>query len=173
MKNYFMAIFALNGAYTKRFFRDKVALFFTFLFPLIFLLVFGSLNRGGGNVSFEIALLNHADTAFSKQFVDELKKNDKIKINEKVTTLDSARERLGRGEIESILELPKEFGQSNAQGIPTGKAVVYYEESSPQAGQTFGAIMSSVLDGVNKTLVPQEKPFSVEQRSTKTADLQT
>ena len=43
------AFFTVN---LKRLFRDKTALFFTFLFPLIFLFVFGGLNSGGNNVGF-------------------------------------------------------------------------------------------------------------------------
>jgi ABC-2 type transport system permease protein len=169
---YFGPIWALTVAYTKRFFRDKVALFFTFLFPLIFLFVFGGLNRGG-DVSFDIALINHSQTPFSQQFVEEFKKNDAIKINEKITSLSDAHERMGRGEIDSVLELPKEFGAPNDKGLPTGKAVVYYEESSPQSGQTFGAVMTSVLSGVNQKIAPYDAPFSVEQKATKVSSLKS
>ncbi|HSE60968.1 MAG TPA: ABC transporter permease [Candidatus Saccharimonadales bacterium] len=171
IKRYFLTIWQFMTQQLKRFFRDKVALFFTFLFPLIFLFVFGSLNRGSGDISLEIALLNKSDTAFSKQFVEEIKKNKSIKVNEKITEFDDARDRMGKGEIDSVLELPPGFGKPNEKGIPSGKAIVYYEEASPQAGQTFGAIMSGVLDGINAKLVPQEKPFSVEQKSTKTSTL--
>lgn len=40
--------------------------------PLIFLFVFGSFNSGNNNVNFKVALLNDSDTAFSKQFVQQL-----------------------------------------------------------------------------------------------------
>ena len=170
--SYFNPIWSLAVAYTKRFFRDKVALFFTFLFPLIFLLVFGSLNRGSGDISFDIALLNRSSTEFSRQFTDELKKNGSVKINEKITTIEDARERMGRGEIDSILELPPEFGAPNAAGIPSGKAIVYYEESAPQSGQTFGAIMTTVLNDINEKLSPHQEPFAVEQKSTQVSSLE-
>lgn len=173
MKNYFRPTWVLAATFTKRFFRDKVAIFFTFLFPLIFLFVFGTINRGTGEVSFDIALLNHSDTAFARQFTDELKKNSAIKINEKITNHDDAVERMGRGEIDSILELPADFGKPNEQGVPNGRAVVYYEEASPQAGQTFASVMTSIFDGVNAQLVPQQEPFAVEQRATKTTTLKT
>src|SRR5271154_4500939 len=43
---------------TRRFFRDRLAIFFVILFPLIFLFVFGGLNSGNsGNVSFKVALI--------------------------------------------------------------------------------------------------------------------
>jgi hypothetical protein len=36
----------------KRLFRDKVAIFFVFVFPLIFLFIFGSVFRGNDSISF-------------------------------------------------------------------------------------------------------------------------
>ena len=54
---------------TRRFFRDKTALFFTIGFPLIFLFVFGGLNSGSNNVSLHVAVINQSDSKFAKQFV--------------------------------------------------------------------------------------------------------
>jgi ABC-2 type transport system permease protein len=169
--NYFMPIWALTVAFTKRLFRDKVGVFFTFLFPVIFLLVFGSINRGNGDVSFDIALINRSQTEFSRQFVDEFKKNESIKINDKITDFDDAKERLGRGEIDSILELPAEFGAVGQTQLPSGKAIVYYEEAAPQSGQTFAAVMNTVLDGVNQKIAPYQAPFTVEQKATEVSTL--
>ena len=52
----------------RRLFRDKMALFFTFLFPLIFLFVFGGLNSHNNDVSFNIAIINKSDSQFAKNF---------------------------------------------------------------------------------------------------------
>ena len=43
MKAYWTGVFGQVAAIAKRVMRDKMALFFTFLFPLIFLLVFGTI----------------------------------------------------------------------------------------------------------------------------------
>jgi ABC-2 type transport system permease protein len=58
---------------TKRYFRDKTALFFTVLFPLIFLFVFGSFSKGGNDISFHVAVINQSSSEFSKKFVGERK----------------------------------------------------------------------------------------------------
>lgn len=166
-----MAISVLTTSLMRRFMRDKVALFFTFLFPLLFLLVFGALNRGGNDVSFDIALINRSDTQFAQNFVDQTKKDDVFKLKTNITSLDDAKERMGRGELDSIIELPKNFGQTDEKGVPNGKVIVYYEEASPQTGQTLASIMQSVLDGINKELTNHSDPFVVEQKATKTANL--
>ena len=81
MKRYILIILALAKAYRLRFFRDKTALFFTFLFPLLFLFVFGSLNSSNGNISFKVALLNHSDSSFAKDFVDKSQASQTLKVN--------------------------------------------------------------------------------------------
>lgn len=171
MKAYFRTVLALCTALTKRFVRDKVALFFTFLFPLLFLFVFGALNRGSGDVNFNIAVINRSDTQFAQQFVDETKKDKVFKVSKDAKSINEAKERMGRGELDSIIELPKTFGVPNEQGIPSGKLIVYYEASNPQTGQTLAGIMQQQLDGINKELTDHVDPFVVEERSTKTANL--
>jgi len=60
---------------TRRFFRDKLALFFSMGFPLIFLFVFGSLNSGNKNVSFNVAVINQSDSSFAKEFAKSARDN--------------------------------------------------------------------------------------------------
>lgn len=171
MKGFLVPVLVMTATLLKRFARDKVALFFTFLFPLLFLFVFGALFRDSNDVTFDIALINRSDTQFAEQFTDQIKKDSVFKVNEKITALDDAKERMGRGEIDSIIELPKDFGEPNSQGVPTGEMTAYYEQANPQTGQTVAGVMQQVLDGVNKQLTSQTDPFTVRQQAAKTANL--
>lgn len=171
MRRYIQSVLALAKAYQLRFFRDKTAMFFVFLFPLLFLFVFGSLNSGSGDISFKIALLNHSDSTFAKDFVTQSEQSKTLKINKEITDFDNARELMGRGEIDTIIELPKEFGVPNEQGVPSGNMVVYYQEGSPQSGQTIAAVMEDALNGINKELGHPEAPLGVEEKPTTTNNL--
>lgn len=173
MKRYLVATLALTKSYLLRFFRDKASMFFVFLFPLLFLFVFGSLYSNNSDVSFRVAVLNNSKTEFSQQFETNLKDNEIFKVNEDITSFDDAKERMGRGEVDSIVELPESFGEPNAQQQPSGDVVVYYSEASPQAGQTVSSVMQSVLNDVNAKLGQPEPPLSVTQKSTATANLST
>lgn len=168
---YVHATLSLARSYAKRLFRDPTAMFFTFLFPVMFLLVFGSLNRGDNGVSFDVAVINHSQSEFAKQFVSEIEKQDSLKVKKDTTTLQAAKEQMGRGELDSILEFPENFGSPNAQNLPSGTLAVYYEQSSPQSGQTLAAIMQGNLDQINQKLTSSTPPLKVEQRSTATANL--
>lgn len=170
MKHYFSTIIRLSVMLNKRFFRDKTAMFFTFLFPLIFLLVFGALNRNPGIASFKVVIIDEAQNEFSTQFISQIKKSDFIKqLN--ADSFDQAKEKMSRGEVDTILLLPKDFGKTNKKNQPTGKAVVYFSPSSAQTGQTFSTIVGSVLSEINQQITGQQQLFSVEQRSTDTRGL--
>src|SRR5580698_11113610 len=67
---------------TKRFFRDRLALFFGILFPLIFLFVFGGLfGKSGGNVSFNVAVLNQSQNPISSKFVNIIDSSSNFKVD--------------------------------------------------------------------------------------------
>lgn len=170
LSRYLRAVKALSIAYIRRFFRDKTALFFTFLFPLLFLLVFGSLNRGNEGLNFDIAYINNANTSAAQQYDRIIKESDVFTVNESYATIEQAKEAMGTGEISSIIELPENFGQVQ-DSLPRGEVRVYYEESSPEAGQAVASIIESLLEESNAQLVSTELPFTVRLQSTATADL--
>lgn len=145
----------------RRAFRDKTALFFIFMFPLIFLFVFGGIFGKASNVSFKVGLINESDSTFSKQFTDQLGKNDVFKIDSTAVTLDQAREKMGRGQLDAAIVLPKGFGDTGVQQRPGGQAVVYYTQNSDQAARTLTSVLDSVFQGINKQLVKADVPFSV------------
>lgn len=170
MKKYFTGVYGLVRAYQKRFLRDKTALFFTFLFPLIFLFAFGSIFSGG-DISLKVAILNHSDTPFATQFVNKAAKDTVFKVNSEVTALDVAKQKMSRGEIDSIIELPQGFGAPNAEGIPSGVMTVYYQKGAEQSGKTVAAIMQQVLNGINKQLGRPDASLQVAEKSTDTEGL--
>src|SRR5665213_4169145 len=62
----FYTVWVFFNVSLKRVFRDRVALFFTFLFPLIFLFVFGGLNSAGGGISLNVAIINESHSQFAQ-----------------------------------------------------------------------------------------------------------
>jgi ABC-2 type transport system permease protein len=156
---------------TKRYFRDKTALFFTVLFPLIFLFVFGSFSKGGNDISFHVAVINQSSSEFSKKFVDQIKKSKTYKVDEKTTDLEQAKEKMSRSEIDATILLPPEFGDVQNGQYPSGQAVVYYNPVNAQAAQTLLAVLQGQFDAINSKFVKVEQPFTVKSQSTNTKGL--
>jgi ABC-2 type transport system permease protein len=150
----------------KRFFRDRLAIFFTMVFPLIFLFIFGSLFKSS-NVSFKVALINESNSSFSQTFVKEAQDNKLLKIDKKSTSLDVAQEKMKRGELDAAIVLPSNFGEVKNNTYPSGQALVYYDENSAQAGQTLASVLQQQFATLNAQFVKVDVPFTVEAKSTK------
>ena len=151
----------------KRAFRDKVAIFFIFLFPLIFLFVFGGIFGKNNDASFNVALINQAKNTYSQDFVGDLKKDNLIKVDEDVARMDQANEKMARGEIDAIIVLPQTFGNTNKKtSTPGGEAEIIYSENTAQAGQTLSSIFNAMFQEMNKKLVKTETPFTVKTTKT-------
>lgn len=165
-------VLSMATAFTKRYFRDKVALFFTFLFPLIFLLIFGTIFSGGDGPNFDVALINNSSSEFSSNFVENLDGSDVFTIDQDVADRESAEEKLGRGELDAILVMPESFGEVSEAGVPSGELEVFYDQGDEQLSATLQAVLDSVFSSINSELVGQQpEPFTVNAQPIQTSDL--
>jgi ABC-2 type transport system permease protein len=172
MKKSIFTVLTFAKLNAKRFFRDRLAIFFTIGFPLIFLFIFGSIFKGGGTVSFSVALINESSSVISQQFVTEAGKTKLLKVDTKVTNLDEAKEKMKRSELDATIVLPNNFGQTVDGAVnPSGQAIVYYNQNNEQAGQTLASILQEQFNAINAQFVEVELPFTVVAQSTQQASL--
>jgi ABC-2 type transport system permease protein len=158
----------------KRVFRDRVALFFTFLFPLIFLFVFGGIFGNNTSVSFHVAVINHSGSPFASQFIGQLEstKQKVFQVDTTITTLAQANDKMSRGELDAAIELPASFGaESPGLTYPSGQAIVHYTENDQQAAQTLTSVLQAEFQGINAKLVKTVTPFTVTSTQTNTLSL--
>lgn len=153
---------------TKRAFRDKVALFFIFIFPLFFLFIFGGLFGKNSSVSFNVALINESKSQIATTFVESIGgENRVVKVKKDVTTMDGAKQKLERSEIDAIIVLPEQFGVIAAgQSAPTGQAKVIYNQSNEQGAQALTAVLQEVFKQMNKEATDLTETFTVSSEST-------
>jgi ABC-2 type transport system permease protein len=172
LKQKFYTVWAFFIVNIKRLFRDRLALFFTFLFPLIFLFVFGSLNSHSSSVSFNIAIINESKSSFAKQFVTQLNKQKALKVDKDITSFSAANEKMSRGELDATIELPQSFGQiapisgsgDSAKGAPSGQAIVHYTQNNQSAAVTLTTVLQAEMQAINKQLVATATPFTVTSK---------
>ena len=161
MQKNFLSIKTFAKVAIRRAFRDKTAIFFIFAFPLIFLFVFGGIFGKSNGVSFNIALINQSSSVQAKQFVAEAKSTKKLfKIDDQVTSLDNAQEKMKRGQLDATVVLPSDFGKVTSGNIPSGNAKVYYTQNSAQAGTTLVTVLQTQFQQLNKEFVKVQTPFT-------------
>jgi len=148
---------------TRRFFRDRLALFFGILFPLIFLFVFGGISGGSknNNVSFRVAVINESHSAFAQQFSHQLSTSKTFKINKDATTLATAKDKMAKSQVDATIVLPADFGTVKpGQNYPSGEAKVLYSQNSVSAGQTLTTVLEGEFKRVNAKFVSTQQPFT-------------
>ena len=167
MKRKLFTVWTFARLNTRRYFRDRTAIFFTVAFPLIFLFVFGGIFGNNSDMSFKVALLNQSQTQVSKDIAKQLNDGKILKVNDEVTTLDQAKERMNRGEIDATIVLPEGFGeQKQGAEYPSGQATIIYSQNSQQAAQTLSAVLDGEFKAINSKLVDTAEPFTVKAEQT-------
>ena len=166
----FIAVWSMTKAFTKAFFRNKVALFFTFLFPLIFLIVFGFIFGQEDNPNFEIGFINQSETSLARTF-EEITDESEVFSFKDGQDLTELKTKLGRGEIDAIIILPGDFGELKTNDYPEGELQLLYNQSDEQLSLTITAILESVFDELNQEILPVGQPLTIKTQPLQTADL--
>lgn len=158
----FWTVMVFTKLSTRRFFRDRLAIFFGILFPLIFLFVFGSLSSGNsGNVSFNVALINESRTEYAASLAKQIRGGKIFKVNKEATSLSIAKDKMSKSQIDGIIILPPNFGiTATGQRYPSGQVEVMYDESTSGTGQTLTSVMQDALNKINVSYVHVQQPFT-------------
>ncbi len=161
MKKSLYTVLTFARINTRRFFRDRLSIFFGILFPLIFLFVFGGIFNSNNMASFRVALINKSDSSFAKDFVSKLDKSENFDVDQSYQSLDAAEEKMIRSQLDAAIILPETFGEVGESRTPTGEVEVYYTQNNTQAGQTLGAIIEGIFKDINLKLTESSEPFTV------------
>jgi ABC-2 type transport system permease protein len=172
MKRKLFTVWIFAKLNTRRFFRDKTAIFFTVAFPLIFLFVFGGIFGRNSDTSFNVAIVNQSHTKIATQFTEQTRKSKILKVDEEVTGTDKANEKMSRGQLDATIVLPASFGeQEHGQEHPSGQARIIYTQNNQQAAQALAGILQNDFRSLNGRFVSLEVPFTVTAEQTNTHSL--
>lgn len=163
MKKQLFTVYIFVKLSTRRFFRDRLALFFTIIFPLIFLFVFGGIFGKSNTPSFKVALLNQSKSQFSQDYAKSMQDSKIFKIDTTITTQEAANEKMKRSEVDATIVLPAAFGEL-VNGVPSGQATVVYTANSEQTALTLVSVLQGQFKEINSKLVPTTEPFTVSSQ---------
>jgi ABC-2 type transport system permease protein len=94
--------------------RDKAALFFTFGFPLIIAVFFGTAFSGGGQTAtIPLAVTDLDNSSQSREWIAGLQETDALNIT--LLPEDKAREQVRKGAQNAMLVIPPGFGRAREQ----------------------------------------------------------
>jgi len=140
----------------KSFYRERTAMFFTFAFPIILILVFGSIFMDQDNVSFDLCVQDLDRTDSSAHLVQTLKLNGKFKING-IDPAINATQYVKDNKVNLVLIIPKDYETSFNQHIDTDDlstsvTLTYVYDPSSSSVSTKMQILNAVFAVINQEM---------------------
>jgi ABC-2 type transport system permease protein len=166
------AMLVLTVANIRSFVRDRAALFWTLAFPLIFVVLFGSIFSGGGGGNRTIGWVDEDHTAASVQLHEVFAGVPNVKLVD-----DSRDEALGRmrsGELNAVLVVPAGYGaavQAGAGGAESVALTVYTDPSQSAARGATLQLVDGVLGRLNLALQGGRPIVGLAEQSVQTQNL--
>jgi len=122
--------------------RDKAGFFFTFFFPLIIAVLFGTIFSGGDHTSaIPIILLDEDGSPASRAFADTLAAAPELKV--RAASREQALESVRRGKVAAYVALKPGFGE--ASGRIFGGAPPAVELGADPARQADAGMIEGIL----------------------------
>ncbi|HEX6655012.1 MAG TPA: ABC transporter permease [Candidatus Limnocylindria bacterium] len=140
----FGVYWALFIASVKMFIRNRAALFFSLVVPLLIMLIFGVLNFGG-TTQVSLGLVDQANNQASATLRSALNRTDafEIQTGEQPGELDELKE----GHRDLVLVIPAGFELQPASD-PSRQLTAYTNLSKPQQAQIGGLLLNAVVSQV-------------------------
>ena len=150
----------------KAFIRDRQAMFWTFFFPIMFMVLLGLVFGNAQVIDLKIGVIDEDQTAASASLVAQIDGLDNVKVvpydgSDFNSSNATARQALDKGDLAVYLIIPKGYAaalsanqSSNAsnQSAPT-QITVYYANDNTGNGRVALTILAQVIGEVNNAAV--------------------
>ena len=164
-------LYKLTVASFKQFLRDKTALFFTFAFPLLFMIMFGFVFSGADSVNYDIGLVrNDGNSAAGEAVTQALRKIPIFSISD--GNQDEKLEEVKSGKIRAAIIIPADIESRIASGN-TADITVYYDQSQSSSIQIILPVLKETINEVNRQLTDQPLLLQLTEEPVQAKNLRT
>lgn len=159
MRNILRQSLILSAKDTKIFFKDRFALVFAFLFPIMFTLGFSLIMGGSGvgpsdeRMSVTVAV-QEGSGSMSRQIIDEMSASGAFVVDE--LDYSEAYEAVTAGDLSGFIAFPDGFTDRFMQGAPTAIEVV-------SSGEEQGDL--AALNGVARSIASRAANIQIASRA--------
>jgi ABC-2 type transport system permease protein len=140
----------------KSFYREKTAVFFRIAFPVILILVFGTIFMNQDNVRFDFYVQDLDQTNLSAELVKTLELNEKFKIT-KVNPAINATQYAKKNKLNLVVVIPKDYEKFLMQrmkrkDLNASVTITYIYDPSSTSVSTKMQILNSVFAEINQRM---------------------
>lgn len=170
------AFVPLTIANVKSFVRDRAAIFWTFAFPIIFVILFGSIFSGEGSTTYQFGWVDQDGTAGSARLRSAFAQVPLLELEDGDEAGSLAK--MQDGDLDAVLVVPRGVEAVLAAGA-TGTAQpgqaasvkVYVDPSRSTASQTIQQVVGQIVASVNQALTGRPPVLAVETATLQTQNL--
>ncbi len=169
------ALISLTIANIRSFVRDRAAIFWTLAFPILFVVLFGSIFSGNGPSSFDIGWVDQDGTPAASQLRSAFDRTGIVKLTD--GTLDASLGQMRSGDLDAVVVVPDGLGEAIAasqSGSPPAQPIalqVYTDPSQQTQSTTIAQIVGQVASATNLALSGRPPVLSVDAQSIQTEEI--
>jgi len=132
--------------------RDRAAVFWTFAFPILFVVLFGSIFSSSGPTSFKVGWVDLDGSPAVAQLHSGFAGIGLLKLSD--GTQEASLEQMRKGDLDAVLVVPSGTGQALIGGVAgtTGSPVslvLYTDPSRQTQSQTITQVVSQMVSSAN------------------------
>jgi ABC-2 type transport system permease protein len=140
----------------KSFYREKTAVFFTLAFPVLLILVFGTIFMNQDNVRFDFRVQDLDQTDLSAELVKTLELNEKSTITMVDPAIDAA-QYAKNNKLNLVVVIPKDYersliGRMTHNDPNASVTITYIYDPSSTSVSTKMQILNSVFAEINQRM---------------------
>ena len=146
------------GASLKMTYREKIALFWMFLFPILLMLLLGTIFGHSNQANIALGLIDRDNSQVTQTIAGRLGKISAFKISH--GTESELKKQLTDGKLTAVLILDSGFQASILRHQP-GNATLYVDQSSPTVAQITSTALNQVMGEIGVGMAKQVVPNAI------------
>lgn len=163
-------ILSLYWASLKEFVRDRMTLFWTIAFPVLFIVLFGLIFSGNNSVSYNMGLVNLDNGPVGQQLVTAFGHVSAFKIS--TGAQDAELSALRSGHRDLVVIIPADTSAQVA-AHQTANVQIYYDPSKTTDAQIQLSIVNQVVSVFNQRVTQVTPPLAVQPVTVQSQTLST
>jgi ABC-2 type transport system permease protein len=148
------------GVRLRSFYREKSAMFFTFAFPVILVLVFGTIFTKPEHLNLDISVQDLSRTPSSAKLIDALTADETFRITEVPTDAD-ATQYAKEHKQNLVLVIPKSFAAPPNQRPASAVPLTYVYDPSSTSVTTKISLLNAIVAAANQKLTGSPPHFDL------------
>jgi ABC-2 type transport system permease protein len=157
-----------TGASLKMTYRERIAMFWIFLYPLLLMLLLGAIFGHSGQANIHLGVVDLDRSPITSGVMDALKSIKAFTVH--TGTVDDLKDELNNGKVNAVLVLNKGFYGSIKTGR-AGEVTILVDKSSQTVADITYSSVSQVLDKIAQRMAGMPTLIEVRKQSVVSSEL--